>query len=192
MQITITAQPSKHPVSVAELKSFLRVVDAEEDSTISMILNAAVDTVESLAGVACIHRSATITTRNFPSSGWAFPLSPISSIPSVKYLDSDGVEQTVSSSQYILEKNEFTPRLYLAADADWPSDVLDQADAVRIAVVAGYGSSPESVPGKIKQAILFMASHYYEMRSPVIAGTITSEVPMTVRSLIQSFKRYQT
>ena len=40
------------------------------------------------------------------------------------------------------------------------------------------------VPQKIKQAILFLVSHWYDKREPVQNGTVSGEIPFTVSALL--------
>jgi len=40
------------------------------------------------------------------------------------------------------------------------------------------------VPQKIKQAILFLVSHWNEKREPIVDGTVSGEIPFTVSALL--------
>lgn len=77
---------------------------------------------------------------------------PVVSITSVKYDDSDGVEQTVAGGDYRLVGQPSMPRVALAYGESWPS-VRWQSEAVRIRYSAGY----TTVPTPIKHAIILMA-----------------------------------
>lgn len=190
MNIEITSPAAKQPVSLDEAKDFLRLVDSTDDSTVRRLIVAAAAQVEAVSGVHCISRTARIILHDFPRNGWVFPVSPVASISSIKYTDVDGNEQTVDSGEYLLEGSEYEPRLYLTEDGEWPS-TIDQADAVRITAVTGYGDDADDVPPQIKQAILFLVSHWFENRTPVAIGTAASKIPDTVDYLIQSFKRFR-
>jgi uncharacterized phiE125 gp8 family phage protein len=67
--------------------------------------------------------------------------SPIQSIESVKYKDYLGVEHTLDSSKYYLDLDQFWPRICLKYGESWPTDILQESGAIRIAFTAGYTSA---------------------------------------------------
>jgi hypothetical protein len=73
-------------------------------------------------------------------------IGPVSSITSVKYLDSTGAEQTLSSAVYTLISESLPPRLVLKTGQSWPA-TYSADNAVRIRFVAGYGAA-SAVPGE--------------------------------------------
>lgn len=104
---------------------------------------------------------------------------PIVSVTSVKYDDSDGNEQTLSSSLYRVSGNVIT-RAY---GASWPATRL-QTEAVRIRYEAGYELA--DVPTVIKHAIMLMAKELKnhgidpgQVRSESVdgIGSISYQVP---------------
>jgi uncharacterized phiE125 gp8 family phage protein len=116
----------------------------------------------------------------------ALPVSPVQSVASVKYLDGDGVEQTLSSSLWDFVDDPTDPAVYVS---DFPSSVKDIADAVRVRFTAGYtdeGASPAAtaLPSSIVQAMLLMLAHWYEHRESVNFGNIVSEVPQSAEFLL--------
>lgn len=69
--------------------------------------------------------------------------SPIQSIESIKYTDYLGTEHTFDSSKYYLDLDQFWPRICLKYGESWPSDILRESGAIRIAFTAGYTSVDE-------------------------------------------------
>lgn len=63
---------------------------------------------------------------------------PIQSIESIKYIDSDGVEHTFSDTKYYLDTGQFWPRICLNYGESWPSETLRETGAILIAFTAGY------------------------------------------------------
>lgn len=89
------------------------------------------------------------------------PNPPLKSITSVKYFDTDGDEQTLSSTAY----NTITPTddpgfIEPAFGEVWPS-TRARSDAVTVRFVAGYASRAE-VPDAIKEAVLLKTEHLYD------------------------------
>lgn len=105
---------------------------------------------------------------------FALPMPPLVSVTSLKYLDSDGVEQTYDAANYIVSGVGGRGRITLKSGSTWPT-VGAYPEALRIRFVAGYVTVPEP----IEQAILLDAAE-------AIATTAESSVLSgsgTVRSL---------
>ena len=91
------------------------------------------------------------------------PLPPIRSVTSVKYFDTDGIEQTMDASLYRLV-NRGSERSRLVAVSGWPACQC-RDDAVSVTFVAGYGDEADQVamPKVIRQAALLMIRRLYDM-----------------------------
>jgi uncharacterized phiE125 gp8 family phage protein len=81
--------------------------------------------------------------------------SPIQSVESIKYTDYQGVEHTLDSSKYYLDLDQFWPRICLKYGESWPSDILQESGAIRIAFTAGY-TSAELFKQENRNTILWM------------------------------------
>jgi len=89
---------------------------------------------------------------------------PVQSITSVKYYDTDNVQQTLASTVY--ELNNCKPAcLDLAHSQTYPS-TYSRAAGVEITFVAGFATAAEC-PASTKQAILMLAGTLYEYRNSV-------------------------
>ncbi|MBW9062380.1 hypothetical protein JNB71_03515 [Rhizobium herbae] len=88
----------------------------------------------------------------FPCSRRAAIYGPLNGDLSVKYLDADETEQTISSDNYRVVGNEVLFRTGFA----FP-EVATAPDAVRIRYGAGYNTA--DVPPQAKQAVIMMALH---------------------------------
>lgn len=118
----------------------------------------------------------------------ALPNGPVQSIISVKYTDTDGAEQTVDPSGYVLQRYKDSDYLGLPFGATWPA-TLRAPDAVRVRYVAGYslpGDSPQVVqlPAAIRSALLLMVDHYYRNRGASVVGLTVQELPLGVDALL--------
>lgn len=79
--------------------------------------------------------------------------SPIQSIESIKYYDTEGQEYTFDSSNYIIDTDSFVNRIVLGYCKSWPLIPLQPANAVRIRFTAGFGDAAEAVPETVKWAM---------------------------------------
>lgn len=101
--------------------------------------------------------------------------SPLISVESVKYIDPDGTLQTLSASDYAIQKGELDGLIYPAYGKSWPA-IRNEPGAVRVEFTAGFGA-PADVPASIKNWILMAVATWYRQREGIITGTIVNELP---------------
>lgn len=172
-----------YPVSVAELKANAKIDGTDEDnSVLPAIIAGATAHAERLCGRAFAEQTWELVLDDFPAEEIEIDLGPVVSVSSVKYLDSDGVEQTMDAADYIVDTAADTGRI-LAPDG-WPTAQADTINAVRVRFVTG--GTPDD---DVKQAILLLATHWHENRAAVNIGNITSELPFATQALLSLHRR---
>jgi uncharacterized phiE125 gp8 family phage protein len=178
-------------VTLEDILGYLRIDDAYDIEDIQAYLDAAVDMCENYTQRAFIDQEWTVFLSGFDSRSKVIelPRSPAIELVSVDYIDEDGDEQTLDPELYWFDKNFEPPRLIRRNGIDWPM-TQERPDAVTIVYKAGYGETLKDVPSAAKQAIRFMTSHFYEQRLPVVTGTITAELPLTARTLLNQIRVY--
>lgn len=120
----------------------------------------------------------TIYNNAYKHNVLVLPHSPVQSVTWFKYYDTGGYLQTWDSANYIA--NPGSPgRVAPLQSIAFPS-VASQIDCINIRYVAGFGDAESNVPYIAKQLIYLMVNHYYFNRLPVVTGTISSEIAMTV------------
>jgi len=158
----ITA-PSTYPVTLADAKLHCKVDTNADDALITSLITAASDMAEQKTGRAIMPQTWELTLDAFPD---AFELTrvPVQSITSIKYYDTNGVQQTLSGSLYTLSNTDEYGFAYVVPiyNGTWPS-TRGQINAVAVRYVAGYADAA-SVPEGIKQWIKLMISTMYENR----------------------------
>lgn len=206
MGLRLVTAPTGEPVTREQAKAHLRVDTAYDDAMVDAQITAARQWVEEHTWRALISQEWELSLHRFPATplGIAYwepeylpgmrcarreiylPKGDVQSVASVKYDDEDGVEQTFSSSSYILDP--FPPaRIVLRSSADWPDVDEDGVNEVRIRFVAGYGNA-DAVPQPIKSAILLLVSQLYEHRTPEVTGTIVSPVQFSLHALLSPYR----
>ena len=180
--LTETVAPTVEPLSTAEAKTHLRVDHSEEDGLIDDYVEAARRQVELFTRRALVNTTFTLKLDAFPVE-IRTPRSPLSSVTSITHIDCDGNSQTVASSVYDVDTDTEPGRIFLKFDQSWP-DTRTINNAVTVTFVAGFGSAASSVPESLRSAVRLLAAHYYEQREPVVVGTITAKIPMSVESLL--------
>lgn len=186
MSLTIVTPPAEEPVSLTEAKNHLRVDLSDDDSLISALIVAAREHAEAITRRAFITQTLKLSLDAFPANNGPIyvPMPPLQSVNSLKYFDTDGVEQTLNEGKDYLVDNESEPgRITPAPDTGWPA-TQNRPNAVSVEFVAGFGDASK-VPQGIKQAILLMVGHWYENREAVtMQGNNAGELPMAVDSLL--------
>lgn len=108
---------------------------------------------------------------------------PVQSVNSIKYKDDDGVEQPLSSDNYVLDKWTKPAEVTLANDKTWPSTLLNEVNVISVDFDAGFGNSVSDVPEDIKSAIILKAASMYERRIDSKETT-----PSTIVNLLDIYK----
>ena len=161
MSLKLITAPASSPVDLTTAKAHLRVIHSAEDTLIQHMIDtaaAALDGPTGLLGRCVVSQTWEYMLDSFPSEWIEIPLPPLQSVTSIKYLDSDGVEQTLSSARYRVD-TATEPGGVIVDEDGWP-DTFDTANAVTIRFVAGYST----VPAPLKQAVLLNVGDMYENR----------------------------
>lgn len=196
MRSTLSVAPAGEPLTLAEAKKHLKVETAmtDDDLMITALIVAARGQAERVTQRQLITATWKAKYDRFPRD-WRTPLTipmpPLISVASVKYLDTDGVEQTWASSEYVVDAPAgpyaIEGRLYPGWNKEYP-ETCDRADALTITFDAGYGAAG-AVPQPIKQAMYLMIGHWYENREAVNVGNIVNELPLGAEALLAPFQR---
>jgi uncharacterized phiE125 gp8 family phage protein len=172
------------PVSTAEAKLQCRVDVTDDDTLIAALITAAREFAEHYTGRAFAAQTLEMALPCFPDDTGSIDLDmpPVATITSIKYTDTAGVEQTVSTANYTLSTYGESRRINPAYLTPWP---LTQSipDAVRIRYVTGYTTLPKAA----KDAILLIVGHLYQNRSAV-GDVKLEEVPMGALALLNTIK----
>lgn len=173
---------SQCPVTLAEVKEHLRIDGTDDDSTLNVYLMAACEYIETATRQQFVSRTYVLTLDSFPAERFIkLPKPPLIEVASIEYTDGAGSEQTLDAARYTVDTTTRPGRLVLRPGQSWPSTDGSAAN-VRVTFTAGYGTEND-VPELLKQAIKFMAGHYYENREGAIDRTI-STVPLAVESIV--------
>lgn len=163
MSTRVVIQPATEPLSLAEVKSYLRVTGSDDDAFISFLIGVARETAEHEIGRSLITQTREKILDVFPID-IRLDYPTVQSVTSIKFLDENGDEQTLSTSSYKLDNaSDSGPAwIKIATGLAWPS-TCPEINAVRVRYVAGWTNAAE-VPQSIKQWMLLNIGHWYENR----------------------------
>jgi uncharacterized phiE125 gp8 family phage protein len=194
MAYKIITKATVEPVSLAEARAHLRIetfgspAAHPDDDQIELMITSAREWCEQYTGRAFAEQTIDVAYDDFPENEIAIPLSPCTSITSVKYADTSNVEQTVSSSLYGLDDFSKPNFVVLTPDAVWPTT---NGGANNVKIRAVVGDAPEDTPFPVKSAILLIVGNLYENRQEDQLGTSRASfnsLPMGVFNLLQPYR----
>lgn len=177
MALNLITAPTVKPVTVADVAAQVRGDLIAESALVELYISAVVAKAENYIKRALVNQTWELKLDMFPINCHAsaaryrsipLPLSPVSSITSVKYIDVDGVTQTVAASEYVMTADD-PNALVPAYGKIWPIARI-QPEAVTIRYVCGYGATAASVPEGIKSWILMNVATLYENRETISIG----------------------
>lgn len=186
MKIKIITDIATELVTLADVKTHLRVDVSDEDTYIPSLIAAARDKVEHYTGRTIGEKTLEGILDDFPDSDYIELLeSPVQSITSIKYTDSDETENTWSSDDYISNLDIIPEKIMPAYGETWPSFIPHPTGAVRIRYVAGHTSA--NLPDAVKHAILLVIGDLYENRE-ASSDLKRYEVPFSVKALLHTYR----
>lgn len=186
MPLALVTPPTEEPVSLPNAKSHLRVTSSDEDSLIDNLIRGAREWVENFTERALVTQTWDYTLDGFATDEIVIPRPPLQSVTSIKYIDPDGVEQTLATSEYVVDTAAARGIVCLAYGKAWPSTRV-QANAVTIRFVAGYGAAA-AVPAPIKAACLLMIGELFARREHALVGAPIVVVPVSAEYLLWPYR----
>jgi uncharacterized phiE125 gp8 family phage protein len=185
MRLELLSAPATEPVTLAEVKTRLRIDDASDDAGVTRLIASATKHAESITRRAFVTQSWALTLDTFPAGSISLPLPPLQSVEEITYIDSTGATVVLATTEYLVDKNGMIGMIHRAYNKQWPI-TRTQPMAVRIKFTAGYGNAT-AVPSDLASAMMLLVAHWDQNREPVIVGTIVSSVPLSVDSLLAPF-----
>ena len=185
MAYTVTA-PSFEPVTLALAKEWLKVSGNDEDLSITAIISAARDYVESHTGQFWAERTVTEYFDCWPDGNTIrLTVAPASAISSVQYI-ADGTSSyaTFASGNYTKDVISDPPRIVLLDSASWP-DLEPIPNAVKVTYTAGLATAGD-VPESVKTSMRLLIAFWYENREDM--GLPAAE--RSAKNLLTTQKRY--
>ena len=177
--------PAVEPVTLAEMKAYLRVDedDAAQDDLISGLIKAARLMIEAASRRILIEQSWRVVLDRWPRDGVVLlPLSPLIAVDAIRITDASGSVTELPGNAFEADALSEPPRVVVPG-APEPGKFRN---GISIALRAGYGTTPEAVPATLKLAIRILVAHWFENRGDVVGTQI---LPPEALALVAPFQR---
>lgn len=169
--------PAVEPLLLADVKEHLQILDSTyDDDQITRWIETVRKDGEDYTRRAFI-------TQTWDFRYWAFPpviLVPrprLQSVTSIKYIDTEGNEQTLDSALYDVDIYSEPARIEPAYGETWPS-TRDVMNAVTVRGICGYGDAGTDVPAPIRSGMLTYLTSLYAHRGDWERGQAPKDRPM--------------
>ncbi len=200
--LQITTAPTVEPLTLQEVKEYLRV----EDSTDERVIRPFVETVRRLAeehlGRALMTQTLSLFVDaydeladplwegmrtgaylNYYKNYINLPRTPVTSVTSVSTFDDSDTETTMASSRYYVDNVREPARVVLRQGETFPT-ALRVANAIKVVYVAGY-TSAYAVPEPIRMGMLQHIAYLYEHRGDMYDAK--SPLPPAIKTLYSPY-----
>jgi uncharacterized phiE125 gp8 family phage protein len=182
-------------ITIAELKDYLGISTATDDSILTSLIERAQGVIEAYTGRKFEASTATRYFTNQSIEGrwlylWGYDLLSITTL-------TNGDDTEIASANYRLEPRNDTPKWAIRLDEDTSWEMDDSDSEVSIAGTWGFSTTP---PYDIKHACTRLAAFLYRQKDtsadidrPMITGDgvtiMPSSIPQDVKSILDNYKR---
>lgn len=174
--LRVHTEPATEPITAAEAKLHARIETDADDALVSMWIKAARMTAETMTQRRLISQTIEAQYDDWPRTSNSYeiwlPGPPLVSVTTVKYYDTDGTEQTLSTDVYEVNTAKEPGVVTLKPNQVWPTLQSGKATPITIRYVAGY-TNAAAVPDLIKAGMYLLIAHMNKYREEVAAGTLT-------------------
>lgn len=179
MALFLVTAASGDPISLQEAKTQIRRNDVEDDDELisKALIPAVTDRAQHETQRQLLEATWDLKLDAFPCWEIEVPRPPLISVLSITYVDTDGVTQTLATSEYRVStpigphcrRGRVTP----AYGKTWPS-TRSQIDAVIVRFKAGYGTNAEDVPALLRQGMLMDVERLYDDSSAPLSESVAA------------------
>lgn len=182
MRPLLIGAPATEPVSLAEMKSWLREDGSDEDQLIQALIVAARMTLEAYTRRFFVTQSWRLVFDAWPRGTLSIPFAPFQTISVIRVINADGVARILAPISYRAPPASDGGRLVFTSAPPAPDR---SADGIEIDFVVGYGAGASETPEPLRRAIMMLAAHWREKRG----DDADDALPKSVMQLASPFRR---
>jgi uncharacterized phiE125 gp8 family phage protein len=184
MEVKVITPPVELPVTLDEVKNYIKVDFTDDDDLINRLIKAVTMYAQLYTGLSFITQTLDIYFTNTGCN--ELPYGPHQSIVAVSRVNYDGTEVILTDEEY-----SYSGFLYYSLHCGYSfklSSPWYDVNKMRATVIAGFGDASQ-VPDGIKVAILKEVAELYENRENTVIGTIIADLSSTTKDYLYQYKR---
>lgn len=188
MMLTELTIVPESALPLAELKDHLRLGtgfadDALQDGMLTRYLRSAVASIEARTSKMLLQRSFEWVLFDWRDPArQPLPLAPVTQVTEVVLEAGDGSDVSIPDG-WRLRPDAQRPVLIAEGNCLPP---IPSNGAVKIRMLAGYGTEWSAVPADLQQAVMMLAAHFYENRAQMQGKG--DAMPLGVRALVEPYR----
>jgi len=176
MALKLIEDNADEPVTLDEAKQHCRIESNDDDVLITARIKAARQLAEHETRRALATQTWDLILDQFPCQREIIiPKPPLQSVTYIKYVDSNGIEQTLSTDDYKVDDKNEPGKIVSAYGKSWPS-TRNEINAVTVRFICGYGEE-DMVPEGIRSWMLLKIATLDENRESLVTGFTPSALP---------------
>jgi uncharacterized phiE125 gp8 family phage protein len=184
MRPMLIGAPALEPVSLSEVKSWLREDASDEDQLIQALVVSARMTLEAYTRRFFVTQSWRVIMDTWPADHTPIllPLSPFQNVSAIRVFDVADGAQTLPGASYWAPASSQEGRLLFRSPPPTPGRSID---GIEIDLVVGYGGLATHTPEPLRRAIMMLTAHWREKRG----DDVDDALPKAVAQLAAPFRR---
>jgi len=195
----VVTAPVREPITTDEVAAIQRLGTLSDDDTVALniYIGAARRYGEGRTGRCINQNTFELALESFPAGEIVLPrATPLITVVSITYRDSDGAYHTVDAADYVLDTTAEPGKIAPSYGESWPSFTAYPLAPIKVTYTAGAAeTSPATdvvVDARIKLALLLLVGHMWENREAVVVGSDASisqiSIEYGIESLISSLQ----
>ncbi len=185
MTIALITPPASEPLSIAEMKTHLRIDHDHEDDLLLELLRAARQYTEFASG----QKLLTQLWRQYVSGisqdrCVTLKVAPVQSISAVIAYDAEGEPSPLSLDEFDLVRGTEPVQLRFSDGVNMGR----AANGLEIDIIAGLTDLAVEVPDTLKHAIRLLVAHWYEFRGAISPQQQPVSLPPGFDSLVRAYR----
>ena len=162
--LVVTTPPADDPITLTEAKAFARIDTSADDTLVTDLITAARVYAEAILNRTFVDTTYTWTLDCFPPDGgpMLFPQPALSAVTTIKYVDTNGTQQTWSSSLYDTDTKSLIGRVLPSFGQSYPAARL-QMNSIETEFIGGDGNQAAQLEDT-KLLMKILVTESYEKR----------------------------
>ncbi len=182
----LIAGPALEPLSLEEVRAWLRLDTNDEDTLVCALVKAARCAIEQAARRALIAQTWRLRLDRWPLDRILhLPLSPVLSLDAVRVFDAAGTPAALDLKGFYIDQS-YTTRLFCDVAPPAPGRLRG---GIEIDITVGYGTQALAVPEPLRQAMRMLIAYWFEHRGDALHESSIGHLPPAIAAAVVPYRR---